>query len=124
MVFVPPIGYGIITLDPGIPVVVLNDTVTGIGGPGIAFTVQPRGDGADRDVELLGIPNGVTALTVDLEVSADQGVTWQKKVVGITLIVASVSTVSKQTLMPGFQYRVNATTVTGGTSADVIASVA
>ena len=124
MVFVPPIGYGIVTLDPGIPVTVLNDTLTGIGGPGIVFTVGQRGEGADRDVEFVGIPTGVTALTVDLEVSSDGGATFQKKVVGIALIAGGVSTASKQTLMPGLLYRIVATTVTGGISADVNAAAA
>lgn len=116
----------VVSLDPGFVLTVVNALAASSTGTATSqiFTVAPRGDSGDRDLTLTAVPNGaVTTVTVDLEVSSDGGVTWQKKHVGIALIATSVSTEAVETgIQAGLLYRVNPTTNTGGTSVTINAT--
>lgn len=113
----------VLALDSGFELVVLN-AVSATGTAGSQYFTVPGSDPQGSALTLTAIPNGaVSALTVDLEVSADGGVTFQKKHVGIALITASVSTQAVESnLQAGLIYRLNITTITGGTNVTVVAS--
>jgi hypothetical protein len=106
----------IISLDSGLPAVVVNGLAAGQTGVALSqiFTVSERPGGGDRNLSLQAQGAGVTGCTVDIEVSADGGTTWNKKHVGVALITASVSTLAVEANMQaGLQYRINPTSVAG-----------
>jgi hypothetical protein len=116
----------IVSLDSGFQLVVVAALAAGGSGVGSSqiFTVPPRFAGGDMNLTLTAIPNGaVTTVTVDIEVSADGGTTWQKKHVGVALIATSVSTQAVEAnIQAGLLYRINVTTNTGGTSVTIAAT--
>jgi hypothetical protein len=116
----------VVSLDSGFVLTVVNALAS--GGSGVAnsqiFTTPYKPGEGDFNLELVAVPNGgVTTVTVDIEVSSDGGTTWQKKHVGVALIAASVSTAAVETgIQPALLYRINPTTVTGGTSVTINAT--
>lgn len=114
----------VISLDSGLPAVVVNGLAAGASGVALSqvFTVPERPGGGDRNLSLVAQGAGVTGCTVDIEVSADGGTTWNKKHVGIVLIASSVSTQAVEAnIQAGLQYRINPTTVAGA-AVTIIAS--
>jgi hypothetical protein len=115
-----------ISLDAGFQLVVVN--ALAVGGSGVAnsqvFTVPEEFGSSGATLTLTAVPNGaVSAVTVDIEVSADGGVTWAKKHVSVALIAASVNTQAVESnLQPGLLYRINPTTITGGASVTIVAT--
>lgn len=117
----------IISLDSGFTLTVANALAAAVTGTSKSqlFTVPERPGGGDRTLTLSAVPNGTTALIVDVEVSSDGGASFQKKVVGLALITASVSTQAiVNNVQPGLIYRINPTTNTAGTACTVNASAA
>jgi hypothetical protein len=113
----------VLALDSGIELVAVNALAAGGSGTGSSqqFTVSERPGGGDRNLTITAIPNGSTTVTADLEVSADGGVTFQKKQVGIALIATSVSTQAiVANVQAGLIYRLNVTTNTGGTAVTIV----
>lgn len=111
----------VISLDSGLIAVLVNAaTAVGFAASQI-FTVGERPAGGDRSLTLTPVQvGGVSALTVDIEVSSDGGTTWQKKHVGVALITASVSTQAVEAnIQAGYVYRVNITTLTAGTNVSI-----
>ncbi|HEX3156785.1 MAG TPA: hypothetical protein VHV32_19305 [Candidatus Angelobacter sp.] len=116
----------VVSLDAGFVLTVVNALAA--GGSGTAnsqiFTVPEEFGTGGSTLTLTAVPNGgVTTVTVDIEVSTDGGTTWQKKHVGVALIASSVSTqAAEPNLQSGMLYRINPTTVTGGTSVTINAT--
>ena len=120
----PGLLTDILALDSGILLTAVKPLAASATGTTNSqnFTVSERAQGGARDLDILGVPNGaVTTLTVDVEISADAGATWQKLIVGVQLIATSTSTKQRvQGVQAGFVYRINVTTNTGGTSVTVL----
>ncbi len=107
-----------IDLTPG-TIAILSPTLaaSSTGASSVVFAVQDRADGADRNIALLAVPTGSTTVTVDVEVSDDGGTTWAKKDTSVALVATSTSTMKiLNNFQPGWVYRLNVTTNTGGTS--------
>jgi hypothetical protein len=106
-----------VTLDAGVPTVVVNGaTGTGTGAAQV-FTVQPRPDGSARTVSFQAIPSGTfTALTANLEASSNGGTTWNTYASGGALDFKATPSQTISNLVAGLVYRLNIATFTGGTS--------
>ena|SRR6185437_4212873 len=117
---IAPVATSQICLTEGDSVVIA--TITTTGASTTTWTVAPSPTGADRSVALIADTLvSLTALTVDLEASSDNGTTWNKYAIGVVVIGATANPVVKN-VVPGLIYRVNATTVTG-TSCKLCATV-
>jgi hypothetical protein len=105
-----------VVLDMGVPTTVLNAATS--AGTGQPFTVQPRTDGAARTVSFQAVISGSpTTVTVNLEASNDGGTTWTTYQAALAFLTASWQTVLN--LVAGPVYRLNLTTLSGGTSPSV-----
>lgn len=127
MPIIPLLASGqVAIIDPGQAVQVVSALAAASTGTANSqlFTVQPRGEGADRSLVLDAVPNGaVTTVTADLEISTDNQVSFQKFKTGLALIAASVSTAAVvNNVQSGATYRVNVTTNTAGTSVTINAT--
>jgi hypothetical protein len=108
-----------VTLDMGVPTTVLN--AASAAGTGQPFTVQPRADGAARTVSFQGIITGSpTTVTVNLEASNDGGTTWSTYQAALAFLTAAWQTVAN--VVAGPLYRLNLTTLSGGTTPTVTIS--
>jgi hypothetical protein len=88
----------------------------------VLFTMSTITDGQDKTLWLGAIGAGAvpTALTVDLEVSFDGQLTWQKLQTGIALVATTVATPQKIINAPrGLPMRLNATTLTLGSASSI-----
>ena len=116
----------VVSLDSGFVLTVVNALAAGGSGVGNSqiFTVPEEFGTSGATLTLTAVPNGaVTTVTVDIEVSSDGGTTWQKKHTGVQLIAASVSTQAVEgNIQSGLLYRINPTTVTGGTAVTINAT--
>lgn len=112
-----------VCLDPdGFP----QNIVTGATGTGtgqsIQFTVLPRVDGGARNLWLQSKLTGTfTAFKVDLQISFDGGTTWSPIQSGMDLLNSPAQAVSPAPPV-GALMRLNVSTFTGGTSANVLGS--
>ena len=117
----------ITAMEPGFVTTLVSALAAGSTGTANStwFTASPRGEGADRNLTLIAVPSGaVTTVTVDIEVSSDGGVTWQKKHVSVALIATGTSTAAVEAnIQSALLYRINVTTNTSGTSVTINGSV-
>lgn len=110
-----PVNVSVVTLDPGMPVTVVNGAAATSANqiPPFAqsqqFGVQVRPDGGDRSVIFESVPTAITILTSDLEASSDGAATFQA-VTTFDFVAAKVQT---YLLLPGLVYRLNIKTLTG-----------
>ncbi len=101
-------------IDLGTPSIVFNRATTGSGD---VFTLPNESRRYHGALILQGIgrigaaPGTITALVVDLEVSLDNEVTWNKLVTGITLSTLAIS-VAVAGLGGGARLRLTSTTFT------------
>lgn len=116
----------VVSLDAGFVLTVVNAILASGSGTALSqiFTVPEESGTSGATLTLTAVPNGaVSALTVDIEVSSDGGLNWAKKHVGVALITASVNTQATEgNMQSGLLYRINPTTVTGGTSVTINAT--
>ena len=124
-------------LDPGLPLTLINAitaaqlpapptqasaAAANLAGTNIIFTVQPRGDGGARTLNLHGrsataVP---TTATLSLYSSSDGGVTWTLEQSTIALCASTVFTDGVLTnLVAGLLYILLATAVTLGSATTV-----
>lgn len=107
---------GPVTLTPGDVTRVFNSSSTGTGLT-FCLTANIAGRSA-QSLNLSAQGASVTAVTVTLQQSADGGTTWETAPNGsaLALIASSTGAPVIISVVPGLLYRINATTVTGGTA--------
>jgi hypothetical protein len=109
-------------IDLGMPTVVFNRTATGSGD---TFSLPSKSRDNHGALILQGIgrigaaPGTITALVVDLEVSLDNEVTWNKLVTGITLTTLAIS-VNVAGLGGGVHCRLTSTTFTLNSATSIV----
>lgn len=105
----------------GIPTVVFNRTAAGSGAT-FSTPMNSRDHFGVMILQAIGFigagPGTITALVVDLEISMDNEVTWNKLVTGITLTSLAVA-VTIAGGGGGPHYRLTSTTFTLGTATSI-----